>query len=445
MLGRYTTGPGTASGEDNTARRGAREGSDGRLSLYSPPMTNLPSGLIDLRSDTVTRPTAEMRRAMADAEVGDDVFGDDPTVNALEERAAELLGKEAGLFVASGTMGNLVAQLAHLGRGQETIAGAEQPPRPRRGGRPRGHRRDEHPVDPRRARRDDRPGRDPRRVPRPDRRPRADHRPHRDREHPRPLDGPAAHAGLHARRRGRSPASAASRSTSTARGSSTRSSRRRATARPRRPGRHRHVLPVEGPRLPGRLGRRRHARLHLACPPRAQAGRRRDAPGRASSPRPASGPARRPAGMIDRLAEDHANARRLAEALAEMDGIVSPGAIAQPSSGPLDPGRVRTNFVLFRVERDRAAFLDALRAARRADGRVPARPGPRGDPLRRRPPPTSRRRSRRPGPRSRDRRLAAGDRPNRGVDARRADRRGPHRDRPGAALTPPHAALRRNH
>ena len=81
--------------------------------------------LIDLRSDTVTKPTAAMRRAMAEAEVGDDVFGDDPTVNALEERAAELLGKEAGLFVASGTMGNLVAQLAHLARGQETIAGRE--------------------------------------------------------------------------------------------------------------------------------------------------------------------------------------------------------------------------------------------------------------------------------------------------------------------------------
>ena len=81
--------------------------------------------LIDLRSDTVTKPTDEMRRAMAAAEVGDDVFGDDPTVNALEARAAELLGKEAGLLVASGTMGNLVAQLAHLGRGQETIASAQ--------------------------------------------------------------------------------------------------------------------------------------------------------------------------------------------------------------------------------------------------------------------------------------------------------------------------------
>ncbi len=80
--------------------------------------------MIDLRSDTVTHPTPEMRRAMAEAEVGDDVFGDDPTLNALEERAAELLGKEAAVFVASGSMGNLVSQMAHLARGQETIAGA---------------------------------------------------------------------------------------------------------------------------------------------------------------------------------------------------------------------------------------------------------------------------------------------------------------------------------
>src|SRR5688500_14201877 len=71
--------------------------------------------LIDLRSDTVTRPDAEMRRAMADAEVGDDVFREDPTVRALEELAAELLGKEAGLFLPSGTMGNQVA-LHLLGR-----------------------------------------------------------------------------------------------------------------------------------------------------------------------------------------------------------------------------------------------------------------------------------------------------------------------------------------
>jgi threonine aldolase len=80
--------------------------------------------VIDLRSDTVTRPTTAMRRAMAAAEVGDDVFGDDPTVQALEDRAAELTGKEAGLFVASGTMGNLVAHMVHVPRGGEIIAEA---------------------------------------------------------------------------------------------------------------------------------------------------------------------------------------------------------------------------------------------------------------------------------------------------------------------------------
>jgi threonine aldolase len=67
-------------------------------------------------------------------------------------------------------------------------------------------------------------------------------------------------------------------------------------------------------------------------------------------------------GMIDRLADDHANARRLAEALADMDGIRSPGGSAQPTDGRLDPARVVTNFVLFKVDRDRAEFLDALRA-----------------------------------------------------------------------------------
>src|SRR5687768_2711947 len=78
---------------------------------------------IDLRSDTVTHPTPDMRQAMAEAEVGDDVFGDDPTVMKLEERAAELTGKQAGLFVASGTMGNLVSLMAHVPRGGEIIAG----------------------------------------------------------------------------------------------------------------------------------------------------------------------------------------------------------------------------------------------------------------------------------------------------------------------------------
>lgn len=83
------------------------------------------NGIIDLRSDTVTKPTAEMRQAMANAEVGDDVHGEDPTVNSLQEMSAEILGKEAGLFVASGTMANLVAVLTHCGRGDEAIMGRQ--------------------------------------------------------------------------------------------------------------------------------------------------------------------------------------------------------------------------------------------------------------------------------------------------------------------------------
>lgn len=79
--------------------------------------------IIDLRSDTVTQPTPAMRRAMAEAEVGDDVFGEDPTVNRLEEMVANRLGKEAGLFVPSGTMANIVSQMTHCGRGDEVILG----------------------------------------------------------------------------------------------------------------------------------------------------------------------------------------------------------------------------------------------------------------------------------------------------------------------------------
>ena len=79
--------------------------------------------IVDLRSDTVTRPTTAMREAIARAEVGDDVFGDDPTVNALQERVAALLGKEAALFVSSGTQGNLCALMSHCQRGDEVIVG----------------------------------------------------------------------------------------------------------------------------------------------------------------------------------------------------------------------------------------------------------------------------------------------------------------------------------
>jgi threonine aldolase len=77
---------------------------------------------IDLRSDTVTRPTLEMRAAMAAAEVGDDVYGEDPTVNLLERRAAEIFGREAALFVPTGTMGNQIAIRLHTQPGQEVIA-----------------------------------------------------------------------------------------------------------------------------------------------------------------------------------------------------------------------------------------------------------------------------------------------------------------------------------
>jgi threonine aldolase len=93
----------------------------------SDPISNTHSRVpdIDLRSDTVTRPTEAMRRAMADAEVGDDVYGEDPTINRLEAMAAERLGQESALFVASGTQGNLIALLAHCARGDEYIAGQQ--------------------------------------------------------------------------------------------------------------------------------------------------------------------------------------------------------------------------------------------------------------------------------------------------------------------------------
>jgi threonine aldolase len=80
---------------------------------------------VDLRSDTLTMPTPEMRRAMAGAELGDDVFGEDPTVNRLQERAAAMLGKEAALMVASGTMGNLLGLLVNARSGEEAITDAD--------------------------------------------------------------------------------------------------------------------------------------------------------------------------------------------------------------------------------------------------------------------------------------------------------------------------------
>ena len=321
--------------------------------------------LIDLRSDTVTRPSPAMRRAMAEAEVGDDVFGDDPTVNALEERAAELLGKEAGLFVASGTMGNLVAQMAHLARGQETIAGREH-----------------HMVIDEAAGHavivgtsiralDDRPDgtldldaiedafRDP-----------ADAH--------EPITGMIAIENTHAHSMGQPLTPAYTVAVA-------------AIAR-------RHGIPfhVDGARFWNAVVAQRDAGVTatdlagpadtvtfclskgLACPVGSMVVGPKDVIWRARRARKMVGGGMRqagilaaaglvaladgPDGMIDRLAEDHANARRLAEALSEMDGIVSAGGTAQPAPGPLDPDRVRTDFVLFKVARDRAAFLAALRA-----------------------------------------------------------------------------------
>src|SRR5438309_2815187 len=87
----------------------------------SDPMPTPAESVIDLRSDTVTKPTAEMRRAMAEAEVGDDVYAEDPTINRLEQRAAEIFGREAAIFVPSGTMGNAIAIKVHTRHGQEII------------------------------------------------------------------------------------------------------------------------------------------------------------------------------------------------------------------------------------------------------------------------------------------------------------------------------------
>jgi len=93
--------------------------------MYELMTSNGANRTIDYRSDTVTQPSQEMRDAIASADVGDDVYGEDPTLISLEKRVAELVGKEAGLFLPSGTQSNLVALLSHCGRGEEYIVGSE--------------------------------------------------------------------------------------------------------------------------------------------------------------------------------------------------------------------------------------------------------------------------------------------------------------------------------
>jgi threonine aldolase len=318
--------------------------------------------MIDLRSDTVTRPTPAMRRAMAEAEVGDDVLGEDPTVNALEERAAELLGMEAGLFVSSGTMGNLVAQMAHLGRGQETIAGREA-----------------HLVLDEAANHAVVVGASIRQLTeRPDGTLDLDEIEDAFRnpdDYHEPLTGLVAIENTNSHSMGQplTPAyTAAVGAIAHARGV---------------------PLHVDGARFWNAAVAQRVSGRELAapadtvtfclskglgCPIGSIVVGSADVIARARRARKLLGGGMRQAGilaaaglvalrdgdagMIDRLAEDHANARRLAEALSQMPGIVSPGGIAQPTPGPLDPERVRTNFVLFRVERDRSEFLTTLRA-----------------------------------------------------------------------------------
>jgi threonine aldolase len=325
----------------------------------------MPERPIDLRSDTVSRPTEAMRRAMATAEVGDDVFGDDPTVIALEERAADLLGKDAGLFVATGTMGNLVALMGHLARGQELIAGAAH-----------------HIVIDEAAGHAVVVGASARTLEdRPDgtldlaaidaafRDPNDAHE---------PLSGLITLENTHAHSMGRPLTPEYEREVA-------------AVAR-----RHGVPLHLDGARFWNAVVAQRSSGVTahalaapadsvtfclskgLGCPVGSVLVGSRDFIARAHRARKLVGGGMRqagvlaapglvaladgPTGMIDRLADDHANARRLGEALADMAGVRSPGSTAQPTEGRLDPERVVTNFVVFKVDRDRGDFLAALRA-----------------------------------------------------------------------------------
>ena len=317
---------------------------------------------IDLRSDTVTLPTDEMRRAMAAADVGDDVWGEDPTVNALEERAAELLGKEAGLFVSSGTMGNLVSLMAHVPRGGEVIAGAQS------------HIvRDEAAghavvVGASVLQLADRPDGtlDPGEVATAFRDPTDPHE---------PTTSLVAIENAHSHSGNQTIGLAA-------------------TQRLADVAHERGVpLHVDGARFFNAVVALGVAAADLAgpadsvtfclskglaCPAGSVVVGSRAFIARARRARKLLGGGMRQsgvlaaaglvalrdgdAGMIARLAEDHANAGRLAARLADVPGVRSPGDIAQPGADddPLDPTRVATNFVLFRVAADRAAFLAAV-------------------------------------------------------------------------------------
>jgi threonine aldolase len=315
--------------------------------------------VIDLRSDTVTQPTPEMRRAMADAEVGDDVFGDDPTVIRLQERAAELLGKEAALFVSSGTQGDLVAMMAHLQRGMELITDADSHIVQHEAG---GHAaivgasawtipgRADGTMDPAAIEAAFRDASDVH----------------------SPITGLVTLENTHMHSMGQPlTADYTSRVAAIAHG-------------------HGVPLHVDGARLFNAavaLGVPAASLVRdadsvsfclskgLSCPIGSIVLGSRDFIARARRARKILGGGMRqvgviaapgiialrdgPAGMIERLADDHANARRLAEALAETPGVEAPERGTR-----LDPSRVRTNVVIFRVTIGRpAGFLEALREA----------------------------------------------------------------------------------
>jgi threonine aldolase len=315
---------------------------------------------IDLRSDTVTKPTPEMRRAMAVAAVGDVVFRDDPTVIELEERAAELLGKEAGLFVASGAMGNLVAQMAHVARGQEVIAGEQS-----------------HIVMDEaaghavvvgasvRAIREQPDGTlDPDAVREAFRDPGDVHE---------PITGLVTIENANAHTMNQPLTVAYTRTIADV-------AHAGGVALHVDGARFWNAVIALGARATDLAGPADSVTFclskGLACPVGSVVVGPKDFIWRARRARKLLGGGMRqvgvlaapglialrdgPAGMIERLADDHANARTLAEAIADMDGVVSAGDVAQPAPGRLDPARVTTNFVVFKVERDRAAFIDAL-------------------------------------------------------------------------------------
>ena len=321
------------------------------------------SGRIDLRSDTVSHPTPEMRRAMASAEVGDDVFEDDPTVIELEERAADLLGKEAGLFVASGTMGNLVSVMAHVPRGGEIITPAE------------GHIPNDEAAN----------------------------------------YAVVAGAGLrpvHELPNGEMPIDAvvdAIQDASDPHSAITslvvvENCHAHTFSRPITPAYMKELhtalkpagipIHVDGARLFNAVVALNVSARDLvkdaesatfclskglAAPIGSVVVGKKDFIWKARRARKVLGGGMRqvgilaaaglvalsdgPEGTITRLTEDHVNARVLAEALASMRGVISPGHNAQPEGDHLDPNRVVTNFVIFKVEgglKRRTKFLNEL-------------------------------------------------------------------------------------